>query len=115
MDSGCRGVGWDAAKDAPLGSAASNLPPFSRQITSTITADWFRFAGFGRIRLLQIGEYHFRMQPGVSEDDGLELPGKNLFRDSCGFVDIAAANPEISIHHLRAVRHPQLLSPRHTP
>jgi len=100
------------SQNAAVAQTAFNLAALSRKIASAITADRLRFAGFSGICLLQISEYHFRVQPGISEDDGLQLPAKDLFRDSCGFVDIATANPEISIHHRWVVEHEEFLSRR---
>jgi hypothetical protein len=50
------------------------------------------------------------VQPGIGENDGLQLTGTNLFRDSCCFVDVAAANPQISIYHRRIVKHEEFLA-----
>jgi hypothetical protein len=69
-------------------------------------------AGLGRIRLLQIREQNLRVQPAVGEDDRLQLAGESFFCDSCGFVDVAASNPQISIHHRRVVEDEDLLSNR---
>src|SRR5947207_9643577 len=58
----------------------------------------------------QIGKQDFRVQPGIGEDNRLQLPGKDLFRDSCCFIDIAAPNSEVSVYHRRVVEHEKLFA-----
>src|SRR5947207_15163609 len=40
------------------------------------------------------------------------FPAEDLFCNSCGFVDIAAPNPKISVHHWRVVEHEKLIASR---
>src|SRR5208337_2254255 len=50
------------------------------------------------------------MQSTVSKDDGLQVPGKNLFRHSRCFIDVAAANAQIPIDHWRVIEHEKLFA-----
>jgi hypothetical protein len=43
--------------------------------------------------LLQVREQNFGVQPAIGEHDGLQFAGKNLFRDSRRFIDVAAPDP----------------------
>src|SRR5579862_3557826 len=92
VDSKFECVGGYHSQDAAVAQTAFNLAPFFRQVASAVSANRFCLAWFRRIRLLQVSEYHFRVQPGISEDDGLELPGKNFFRYPSCFVDVTAPN-----------------------
>src|SRR5438445_13056066 len=100
------------AKNAAVAQTAFNFAPLSRQVASTVTAYGFRLARLRRVRLLQVGQYHFGVQSAVCEHNRLQLPAKDLFCDSCRFVNVAAPNPEISVHHWRVVEHEKLLASR---
>ena len=64
------------------------------------------------IGLLQIGEKYLRIQSAVGEDDRLQLARKHFFRHASRFIDIAAPNAEITVHHRRVVENENLLSGR---
>lgn len=93
VDSKFERVCSDHSQNAAVAQTAFNLAPFSWQIASTVSANRFFLAWFRRIRLLQIGQNDFRVQPGIGEDDRLQLPAKDLFRDSRGFVDVLRRIP----------------------
>src|SRR5262249_16617341 len=46
----------------------------------------------------------------ICEHNRLQLSAKNLFRDPCCFIDVAAPNPKISINHRRVVENEELLA-----
>src|SRR5437773_7911570 len=104
------GVCSHNSQDATVPQTTFNLAPFSRKIPSAVAANRFRLTGLRKIRLLQVRQQNFDVQSAVGEHNRLQLAGKNLFRHSCCFIDIAAPNPEISVDHRRVVEHEKLLA-----
>ena len=89
-----------------------NLPPLLRQVAATIPAD---HALRGRPlldRILQIGDQNFGSQPVIGEHERLLTALDRLDRDPPAFVQIAAANPQLPVHHRRVVHHKKLLARR---
>ena len=52
------------------------------------------------------------MQSAVGEDDRLQLAREHLFCNASRFIDIAAPNAEIAVHHRRVVENENLLPGR---
>ena len=53
----------DHAADFSLAQAALDFSSFVGQVAAAVSPKFFRFPGQTRIRLLQIGEEYFRVQP----------------------------------------------------
>src|ERR1051326_3919741 len=102
----------DHTQNTPVPQTTFDLTSFTRQIASTVAANWLRIPSLWRIGLLQVRQHDFCVQAGIRKNDGLKFSGKNFFGDSRRFIDIAAANPEISVDHRRVVEHEELLACR---
>ena len=98
----------DHAAHAPFAKAAFDFAPLSRQISAAIAANRFGFSGLRREGLLQIGEQDFGVQAAIGEDDRLQLAREKFLGHARGFVQVAAANAEIFIHHRRIVKDEKL-------
>ena len=100
------------AANAPFAQAALDFAPLARQISAAIAAHRFRLPGLRGIRLLQIGEQHFRVQAAVRKHDRLQFSRQQFLRDARRLVQIAAPDAEIAIHHRRVVEDEQLFRRR---
>src|SRR5260370_7943407 len=62
-------AGGNHAADFSVAEAAFNFASFARKVAAAVAANGFRFSRQLRIRLLQLGEKHFRVQPRLAQDD----------------------------------------------
>ena len=96
------------AADAPLAKAALDLAALARQIAAAIAANRLRLPRLRAIGLLQIREQHLGVQPAVGEHNRLQLARKKFLSHARRLVQIAAANPQVAVHHRRIVKNEKL-------
>ena len=78
VDAQFQRIGRHHAADAAVAQAALDFAPLAGQIAAAIAANRLRLARLRRIRLLQISEQHFRVQPAIGENDGLQLARQRI-------------------------------------
>ncbi len=112
VDAQLQRIRRDHAANAAFAQAALDLAPLARQIAAAIAANRLGLPRLRAIRLLQIREQHLGVQPAIGEHDRLQLARKKFLGHARRLVQIAAANPQVAVHHRRIVENEKLFGGR---
>ena len=103
VDAELERVGAHHARDLSLPQAGLDLAPVKREIAGAISAHPFRRVEPRGQVLAQVAEHHLDLEAAPAEDYGLHAVADPWGRDSAGFEQGAAPDPELAAEQGRVV------------